>query len=96
MTVLLASGLHLIELMTASPRSFKPDHSSRLRGESAAISAEHLRFSLVLDFQCHHPGDQDDRKELTHQRFEHHESAGERTYGQDVPEAGVASVVKLK
>jgi hypothetical protein len=41
---------------------------------------------LVLDFQCHHAGDQDNRKELTHQRFQHHESAGERTYGQDVPE----------
>ena len=45
-----------------------------------------LTIPLVLDFQCHQAGDQDNRKELTRQGFQHHESAGERAYWQDVPE----------
>jgi hypothetical protein len=32
-----------------------------------------------LDFQRHQADDQDNGKELTHPRFQHHERAGERT-----------------
>jgi len=48
---------------------------------------QHLKFPLELDFQCHQPSDQNNRKELTHQPFQHCQRTGKRTYGEDVPES---------